>query len=335
MINRAISELMGYHDLSDSLMQDVMEAIMSGKTPTTQIVSFLEALAKKGETVEELTAAAVVMRKYVTKINSQQKLILDTCGTGGDGKETFNISTASAFVASGAGITVAKHGNRAVSSCCGSADILEFMGIDINLGPDKISTCLEKAGIAFLYAANLHPAMKYAAEARRQIGKRTMFNLLGPLTNPAGATHQIIGVYDPAKTEIIARVLANLGTVHALVVCSTDGLDEITTTAETVVSELRAGKISNYQINPRTYFIPMAEMRDLRATSLLENQRIMLGVLQGVRGAQRDIVVLNAAAAIYAADKASSIEEGVRLATQSIDSGEALRKLELLKRYSI
>jgi len=334
MIDDAIKDLSQQKDLPASLMEAVMEEIMTAKADTPSIVSFLIALSKKGETAEEITAAASVMRRYVTKIHTDRKPLLDTCGTGGDRKGIFNVSTASAFVASGAGITVAKHGNRSVSSCCGSADILEALGVDINMDKDKIEKCLNDLGIAFLFAPGLHPAMKYAMPARKQIGTRTIFNILGPLTNPAGATHQLVGVYDRRWTNILATVLGNLGTEQAMVVHSEDGLDEIATTAKTFVCEEREGELKNYEINPQDFGFTKVKLEDLKGGRVLDNVKIMLEVLNGKPGPRRDIVILNAAAAIYVCDKAKSVKEGVALACASIDSGKALEKLELLKRYS-
>ncbi len=321
-------------DLTGGLMQSAMEEIMSGKAETAQIVSFLTALSKKGETAEEITAAASIMRSHSTRIHVDKEPLLDTCGTGGDRKGIFNVSTASAFVASGCGITVAKHGNRSVSSCCGSADILEASGIDINMTKDTIKRCLNEVGIAFLFAPNLHPAMKYAMPARKQIGTRTIFNILGPLTNPAGATHQLVGVYERRWVAILAAVLQNLGTIHALVVHSEDGLDEITTTAKTFACETYKGNLNNYEINPEDFGFSKVELKDLKGGSVSDNVGIMLDILKGKPGAHRDVVVLNAAACVYVCDKAKSIKEGISLASESIDSGMALKKLELLKEYS-
>ncbi|MDD2689168.1 MAG: anthranilate phosphoribosyltransferase [Candidatus Omnitrophica bacterium] len=335
MIEEAISILSDAKDLTSAQMQAVMEEIVTGKPETPQIVSFLKFLNKKGETAEELTAAVRVLRQHSSKIHTNQALILDTCGTGGDKKCTFNISTVSAFVASGCGITVAKHGNRSVSSVCGSADILEALGIDINISKEKMEKCLDEIGIAFLFAQNLHPAMKYAMPARKEIGARTIFNILGPLTNPADATHQLVGVFQKSLTGILAQVLANLGTVHALVVHGEDGLDEITTTGKTFISESRHGKVSSYEIEPRDFRFEKARLEDLSGKDASYNAGILLDLLNGQSGPKRDIVLLNAAAAIYAADKVNSIKEGIELAKDSIDSRKALKKLELLKEYSL
>lgn len=334
MISEAIKILSSGRDLAASQMGAVMEEIMSGKALDADIVSFLSALSDKGETVEELTAAVTIMRLAAIKINICNRVVLDTCGTGGDAKGTFNISTATAFVACGCGITVAKHGNRSVSSKSGSADVLEALGIEINMPPERIEECLEAIGIAFLFAQNLHPAMKYAMPARKQIGKRTMFNILGPLSNPAGAAHQLIGVYDKRWVEVLANVLRNLEAVHALVVHGEDGLDEITTTASTFAAEVYKDNIKTYEINPEDFGLKRAKLDDIRGGSAFDNAKILMDILNGKTGAYRDIVVLNAAAAIYAADKAGSIKEGISLAKESIDSKKALNKLELLKGYS-
>ena len=335
MIQQAIEKLSEGHDLRPQEMSAVMEEIMTAQATTPQIVSFLTALSKKGESAEELTAAVLVMRKHAIRVHTNKEVVLDTCGTGGDTKGTFNVSTAVAFVASGCGITVAKHGNRSVSSHCGSADILEALGININMTKEKIEKCLDGAGIAFLFAQNFHPAMKYAMPARKQIGARTMFNILGPLTNPAGATHQLVGVYDSRWAQILARVFANLGCRHALVVHGKDGLDEITTTTSTLISEEHGGKLNNYEITPEDFGFKRAELSDLAGGKAEDNARILLDVLNGKPGPKRDIVLLNSAAAIYAANKTKSIKEGLELAKMSIDSKKALEKLELLRDYSL
>lgn len=334
MILEATDKISEGHDLTRVQMQQVMEEIMTGGADTSQIISFLMALNKKGETQEELTAAVAVMRRYATRIHTDKKVVLDTCGTGGDKKGTFNISTVVAFVASGAGVTVAKHGNRSVSSHCGSADILEALGVNINLPAEKLEKCLNDIGITFLFAQNLHPAMKYAMPARKQIGAKTIFNILGPLTNPAGATHQLVGVYDGRWTEVLAKVLANLGSVHALVVHGEDGLDEITTTAKTFISEANNGKITNYTINPEDFCFKRVKLEDLKGGDASFNARLLLDILNGKPGPPRDTVLLNTGAAVYAADKAASIKEGIKLAEESIDSKKALEKLELLKEYA-
>ena len=334
MIQKAIEILSQQKDLTANEMEAVMEEIMTGKLDTPQIVSFLTALNKQGETSEELTAAVSVMRRYATKVKAKHEVILDTCGTGGDKKHTFNISTAVAFVASGAGITVAKHGNRSVSSKSGSADVLEALGVNINMAKERIEKSLDEIGIAFLFAQNFHPAMKYVMPARKQIGAKTIFNFLGPLSNPAGATHQLIGVYDKRWATILANALTGLGTKHALVVRGMDGLDEITTADRTLVLEVRAGKVQEYEIGYKEFGFKKAELSDFSGGTAADNANILLDILKGKLVPARDIVVLNTAAAIYAAEETKSIKDGINLAVESIDSKKALRKFELLKEYS-
>ncbi len=334
MIVEITQRLLKKENISRQDISFVIEEILEGKAHTEEIIFFLIALEEKGETAEEITAAVEVMRRHVVRINTDKQDVLDTCGTGGDKKGTFNISTAVAFVAAGCGITVAKHGNRSVSSKCGSADILEALGVNINIPKERIEKCLNDIGIAFLFAQNLHPAMKHAMPARKQIGKKTIFNILGPLSNPAGASHQLIGVYERRWTPILAEVLYNLGSTHALVVHGEDGLDEISTASRTFVSELKNKKIENYEITPEEFGIKRCGPADLSGGSAEYNANILLMVLKGAHGSYRDVVILNAAAAIYAADKVGSIKEGIDLACKSIDSGEALKKLNLLKEYS-
>lgn len=334
MIQKAVEILSQGWNLTADQMQAVMEEIMIGRADTSLVVSFLTDLSKKGETIEELTAAVQVMRRHATKINTSQKIVLDTCGTGGDRLGTFNISTAVAFVAAGCGITVAKHGNRSVSSRCGSADILEALGVNIHMPKERLEKCLDEIGIAFLFAQDLHPAMKHAMPARKQIGAKTMFNILGPLSNPAGATHQLIGVYNGSWTQILAKVLSKLGSVHAMVVHGKDGLDEITTTTGTYVSEANQGEISSYEIKPEDFGFKKAKLEELSGGDASVNAMILLDILGGKDGPRRDIVLFNAAAAIYVADKAGSIKEAFSLAKDSIDSKKALEKLNLLKEYS-
>ncbi|MBI5467494.1 MAG: anthranilate phosphoribosyltransferase, partial [Deltaproteobacteria bacterium] len=299
-----------------------------------QIGSFITALRMKGETVAEITGAARVMREKATRIEAPGDNVVDTCGTGGDESMTFNISTAAAFVASGAGVTVAKHGNRSVSSKCGSADVLKSLGVNIEAEVSRVEECIREAGIGFLFAPLLHGAMKYAAPVRRELGIRSIFNILGPLTNPAGAKRQLLGVYDPALTDILAMVLFNLGSVHAFIVRGEDGLDEITLTGETRVTELKDGSVRTYHIKPEDFGFERCSPADLKGGDPEVNAGIILGVLGGGKGPARDIVLLNSAAAIVAGGKAGRIEEGIALAHGSIDSGEALGKLEKLKRIT-
>ncbi len=335
MILEATENLSRGRNLTSEQMEAVMEEILTGNAQTPQIVSFLTALSQKGETIDELTAAVLVMRKHCVNIAVSDKVVLDTCGTGGDKKGTFNVSTAVAFIASGLGITVAKHGNRSVSSCCGSADILEALGVDINMDKTRIEHCLKDIGIAFLFAQKLHPAMKYAMEARKKIGAKTIFNLLGPLCNPAGARYQLVGVYERRWVEVLAQVLGNLGARHAVVVHGEDGLDELSTTAPTFVAEFRHGQVKTYSVAPEDFSLKRALPGDLEGRDAATNAKIILDVFKGKPGPARDIVVLNAAAAIYAADRADSIQEAMRLAEDSIDTKKALKKLELLREYSV
>ncbi len=334
MIEEAIKILSGGKNLASFQMEGAMEEIMSGRVNTPQIVSFLKNLAQKGEEPEELAAAVQVMRRHAAKIHAKHKVLLDTCGTGGDKKHTFNISTAVAFVVSGTGVAVAKHGNRSVSSKTGSADVMEALGININMDRERTEECLDEIGIAFLFAQNFHPAMKYAMEARREIGARTIFNFLGPLSNPAGATHQLVGVYDNKWARNLAYAFKKLDTKHTMVVCGKDNLDEISTAAETIIYEVRQDKVEERQISYKDFGFSEAKPSDLTGGDAACNAGIITDILKGAKGPKRDIVLLNAAAAIYVSDKAKSIKEGLALACESIDSGKAFKKLELLKEYS-
>ncbi|MFA5093012.1 MAG: anthranilate phosphoribosyltransferase [Candidatus Omnitrophota bacterium] len=333
MIKNLIVKLADKRNLTDLQMQEAMQEILSGAVETADIVAFLTSLNNKGETIEELTAAVGVMLKYVEPIIVDRPNILDTCGTGGDKKGTFNISTITALVASGAGVTVAKHGNRSVSSQCGSADILEALGVNISMDKEKIKKCLEEIGIAFLFAPQLHSAMRFVMPARKQIAQKTMFNILGPLINPARATNQLIGVYSQEWTKPLAEVLHNLGTKHVLVVHGADGLDEVTTTDKTYICEFSAEVSKNYEITPEEFGFNRVKPSDLLGGSVAENVTILKEILAGKKGPKREIVLLNAGCAIYAADKTLTIAEGIKLAEKSIDSGEALNKLKLLKEY--
>ncbi|MFH1191442.1 MAG: anthranilate phosphoribosyltransferase [Candidatus Omnitrophota bacterium] len=334
MIKDLIKQLINKKDLTAGQMQQAMREILSGTVDIADIVAFLIFLNCKGETVVELTAAVGVMLEYVEPIIVDKSNILDTCGTGGDKKNTFNISTVAALVASGAGVTVAKHGNRSVSSKCGSADILEALGVKINMDTEKIKRCLCQIGIAFLFAPNLHLAMRQVMPARKQIGQKTIFNILGPLINPARARHQLIGVYSKAWVRPLAEVLRNLGSRHILVVHGSDGLDEVTTTDKTFVTEVRDGRFEDYEIVPEDFGFKRAGLNDLLGGSIDENVKIVGDILAGNPGSRRDIVVFNAGCAIYAADKADTIAKGIRLAEESVDSGAALEKLEQLREYS-
>ncbi|MBN1663623.1 MAG: anthranilate phosphoribosyltransferase [Deltaproteobacteria bacterium] len=330
MIKEAISMVVGKENLRESMMMDVMDEIMDGKATDAQISAFITALRIKGETAEEVTGAARIMRKKATRIDARSSTIVDTCGTGGDGANTFNISTTAAFVVAAAGITVAKHGNRAVSSGCGSADVLEALGVNIGASSVIVEECIQQVRIGFLFAPKLHGAMKYAIGPRREIGIRTIFNMLGPLTNPAGATAQLIGVYDPTLTEMFAQVLKNMGTKRAFIVHGADGLDEATVTGETRVSELKDGLISTYNINAADLFGNVFSAEELKGGDASTNAGIVKDILSGKDGAGRKIVVLNAALAIMAGEKAGALREALALAEKCIDDGTAAKKLQQL-----
>jgi anthranilate phosphoribosyltransferase len=335
MIKDAINKVVNDESLSQEESSSAMNEIMSGEATPAQIASFITALRMKGETIDEITGCAKIMREKVTIIKTNSADVVDTCGTGGDGSHTFNISTVSALVAAGAGISIAKHGNRAASSNCGSADVLKALGVNIEADADKVAKCVDEVGIGFLFAPLLHPAMKHAITPRREIGIRTVFNILGPLTNPAGAKYQVLGVYDAKLTEPLAYVLKNLGSKHVFVVHGADGLDEITVTDKTFISELKDGKVCSYVINPEDFGIPKANKSELIGGTIDENAGIALDILHGEKGAKRNIVLLNAGAAIVAGGRASNLEEGIRLAEESIDSDRALLKLEMLISLSI
>ena len=332
MIKEAITKLVDKTDLTGTESEAVMEEIMSGQATQAQIASFLTAFRIKGETVDEITGAARVMRNKATRIKVNDPNVVDTCGTGGDRSHTFNISTAAAFVVAGAGVTVAKHGNRSVSSLCGSADVLKALGVNIDIPPERVERCVNEIGIGFLFAPLYHPAMRYAIGPRQEIGIRTIFNILGPLTNPAGAACQVIGVYSSHLTESLARVLLNLGARHCLVVHGSDGLDEITITGETIVSEGFRDEVKRYSIRPADFGMRTAAVEDLRGGSAEDNARILTRVLEGEKGPRRDIALLNAAAGILVSGKVPAFSEALKEAEKSIDSGNALAKLEALKR---
>lgn len=330
MIKEAIDKVVCKIDLSESEMMAAMDEIMGGEATPAQIGALITALRMKGETVEEVTGAARIMRQKAARVNACATTIVDTCGTGGDKLNTFNISTTTAFVVAAAGIVVAKHGNRAVSSGCGSADVLEALGVNVSADQDIVEECIQQIGIGFLFAPKLHGAMKYAIGPRREIGIRTIFNMLGPLTNPAGATAQLLGVYDPKLTEMFAGVLKNMGTKRAFVVHGLDGLDEVTITGETRVAELKDGLIRTYNIHPKDYVGGTHPLEAIRGGEPNVNAQIVRDVLSGKAGACRDVVLMNAALAIVAGEKASDIHEGVRVAADCIDSGAAVKKLQAL-----
>ena len=334
MMRGFIEKVMGYVDLTENEAIDVMNLIMSGEATSAQIGSFLTALKMKGETVEEITGCAKVMRDKAVKIRPKVKTLIDTCGTGGDGANTFNISTTAAFVVAGAGLGVAKHGNRSVSSKSGSADVLESLGIAIDIGPENVEVCVEQVGIGFLFAPAFHRAMKHAAGARKEIGVRTIFNALGPLTNPAGAHSQVVGVYQEGLTEVVARALGKLGVERAFVVHGYDGLDEISITGTTKISELRDGRVETYAISPEDFGLQRGSIDDLIGGSPQENADITLKILSGEPGPKRDIVLLNSAAAIVVGGLANALRDGLDIAAQVIDSGKAMEKLEDLREYT-
>ena len=339
MIKEAIAKAVEGKDLTGREMQLAFTEIMSGKVSEAQISAFITALRMKGETVEEITSAAKVMRRFAATIDlrknaKRQEAILDTCGTGGSGKDTFNISTTVAFIVAGAGVKVAKHGNRSASSRCGSADLLESLGVNINLPPKKVRECIDSIGIGFMFAPLFHSAMKYAVPVRRSIGIRTIFNILGPLSNPANATCQVLGVYDKDLTEVMASVLGNLGIKRAFVVHGLEGLDEISISGPTQVSELNNKKVKTYKIRPSKYGIKKADPKYIKGASAKENAKITISLLKGKRGPQRDVVILNASYALVAAARAKEIRGGIKLAKESIDSGAALNKLYELKNFS-
>jgi anthranilate phosphoribosyltransferase len=345
VIVEAIRALVERRDLTRLEAAAAMEAIMSGGATHAQVAAFLTALRMKGETVEELIGLAEVMRAKAARVRTrgeveaglagtEREMLIDTCGTGGDATGTFNVSTATAFVVAGAGLKVAKHGNRSVSSLCGSADVVETLGVNLDLPPGKVAQCVDEVGIGFLYAPLLHTAMKHVMTARRELGVRTVFNLLGPLTNPAGANAQVIGVAAPELTEKLARVLAELGTVRAFVVHGADGLDEISNTGENRISEVRDGAVSTVTLRPEDFGLPRATIADLRGGDRDQNAQIIREILAGATGPKRDIVLMNAAAALVVGGQARDFEEGVAQAARSIDGGAARAKLEHLVRLS-
>jgi anthranilate phosphoribosyltransferase len=335
MLKRFINKVSDGINLSEEESGEAMEIIMEGNATPSQIASFLTALRMKGETIEEISGFARSMRKRAVRIKPKDEgSVVDTCGTGGDGKGTFNISTAVAFVAAGGGLTVAKHHNRSVSSQCGSADVLEALGINSSLPPEKAELCLKELGLAFLFAPLFHPATRHALIPRREIGIRTVFNLLGPLTNPAGARIHLVGVYKEDLLMPIAQVLRNLGSKSAFVVHSEDHLDEITITGKTTVCQLKDGDIRIFHIEPEMFGLKRAELREIQGGSPEENARLLLQVLQGELGPTRDVVLLNAGAVFLASEKVSNLRDGIEMARESIDSRRALKKFEEIIRFS-
>ncbi len=323
-------------NLTDADAETAMNTILSGQATTPQIAAFLVALRMKGETAAELLGFARAMRAHAIPVDPglAGEPLFDIVGTGGDGHGTFNISTAAAFVLAGAGVRVAKHGNRSISSRCGSADVLEALSVKLLEDPDRMAQAIREVGVGFLFAPALHPAMKHAQPARRELKMRTAFNLLGPLTNPAGATRQLIGAPSPAAAELMAQVSASLALARALVVHGSDGLDEITTTGPTLAFEVRSGAITRHTLTPDDFGVPPASLDALRGGDSARNAEIIRAILGGAGGPQRDIVLVNAAAALVTAGKAAGFREAMRLAADSIDSGAALRKLEDLAAFT-
>lgn len=334
MLKNAIENLLKGKHLSEDEMMDAMENIMDGEVSPALIGSFLTALKIKGETPEEITGGAKVMIKKAEKVALEDLYTLDTCGTGGDCAGTFNISTAVAFVAAASGIYVVKHGNRSVSSKSGSADVLEALGVNISLLPNQVEKCVKEQNIGFLFAPTFHKAMKYASGTRKELGFRTIFNILGPLTNPANAKSQVLGVFDEKLTEPLAKVLLNLGVEHAMVVHGMDGLDEMTITSETKVTEVKNNEIKTYYITPEEYGIKRCIKEDILGGDAIKNAEILKNILQGEKGPKRDIVLLNSGAALYVGKKAKSLKEGINIAAELIDEGYALRKLNQFKEYT-
>jgi len=329
MIKEAIEKVTKKIDLTEAETGAVFNEIMSGKVSSEDIACFLKALREKGETVDEITGAAKIMIEKSAHIDAGADLI-DTCGTGGSGINTFNISTTAAFVVAGCGVKIAKHGNRSASNQCGSADVLEALGVKLELSPEMVRRSILETGIGFIYAPAFHSAMKHAIKPRRDLGGRTIFNVLGPLSNPAKVKSQVIGVYDEKLTEVLAHVLKNLGSKRAFVVCGLDNLDEITITGKTKITELKNGNIRTYYVTPEEFGIKEALLADIVGGSAKENAEIVLSILKGEPGPRRDVVLMNAAAALIVASKVKDFKEGIEKAKAAIDSGLAIEKLKQL-----
>ena len=333
MIQEAISSVVSGQSLSVEEASQVMEEIMTGEATPAQFGAFVTAMRLKGETPDEIAGMARVMREKALRVQSDGDLV-DTCGTGGDGSHTINVSTIAAFVTAGAGLKVAKHGNRAITSACGSADVMEAAGVKVDLGPEGVERCIRDVGIGFMFAPTFHPAMRYAGPPRREIGIRTVFNILGPLTNPAGARSQVLGVADGSLGEKMAMVLLRLGCRHALVVHGEDGLDEISIAAPSQIWELKDGNIYNFAVTPEDLGLSRASASDVQGQSIEDNLAAMNGVLSGERGPARDIVLLNASAALAAGNAVDNLKQGIMAASESIDSGKAMGKLRALAELS-
>jgi anthranilate phosphoribosyltransferase len=334
MFRDYLTQIIQRKNLSETQMTEMMQVVLSGQATEAQIGAMMAALATKGETFEELAGAAQAMRRNARRIQAVGSPVVDTCGTGGDGAHTFNISTTTAFVVAGCGVTVAKHGNRSVSSKCGSADVLEALGVKLNTDPEVVEEAVQTIGIGFLFAPLYHSAMKYAAKPRQELGVRSIFNMLGPLTNPASANCQLLGVFAPQLTEMFARALKLLGAHAAMVVHGHDGLDEISICAPTRVSELKDGMVRTYDIDPEQYFGRLADPQDLAGGDPEQNAAITRDILLGRNGAGRDVVLINAGAALTAAGKSGDLREGITQAAAAIDDGRAMEKLEQLVAYT-
>jgi anthranilate phosphoribosyltransferase len=336
MIAESLSKVEAGSDLSAEEAEKVMDELLEGRLVQEQIVGLLTSLRAKGEAVDELVGFARAMRRHANHGAAQAQIapLVDTCGTGGDGGGTFNVSTAAALVVAGAGVRVAKHGNRSFSSRCGSADVLEALGVKIDIPPERAIAAIEKVGIGFLFAPSMHTAMRHAAAARRQAGGRTVFNLLGPLTNPAGATAQVIGVPAAALVDKLGRALAELGTQHAFVVHGVDGIDEISLSDETEIADVRPHSVKRYRVKPQDFGVTRARREDLAGGDAAANAKIIRDILAGETGPRRDFVCVNAAAALVAAGRAADFRKGARLAAKAIDSGLAKAKLEALVQFT-
>jgi len=334
MIKDAIAKLADRANLSEKEAEESLLEIMDGAATPAQIAAYLMGLRIKGETVEEIAGSVRAMRSRATRIRVGAPVVVDTCGTGGDRSNTFNISTAAALVVAGAGLTVAKHGNRSVSSRCGSADVLGALGVQIELPPERIGDCINEIGIGFLFAPRFHGAMKHCAGPRQDLGIRTLLNILGPLSNPAGATVQVIGVFDYHLTELMAKVLTHLGAQHCFVVYGMDGLDEATLTDRTRVSEGKAGVVTSYFVDPKDFGLDRVRLKELLGGTVDENAHIIREVLQGRKGPKRDIVCMNAALALVAGRKAKTLQDGFELAGRVIEDGAAMEKLERLVEFT-
>jgi len=330
MITSFLDKIRQGRDLSFDEAREVFSSIARGEVTEKDIEILLVSLADKKEAAEEIAGAAQAMREHLRRIHVQADVIFDTAGTGGDQKGTFNISTLASLVVAGAGVTVAKHGNRSVSSSCGSADLFEALGVNIEVGPDVIERCLKDFGFGFLFAPKLHPAMAYVQPVRRRLKRRTIFNILGPLINPALPTHQILGVYDRALLPVMGQALTRLGVQHAMVVWGEGGYDEVTTTGSTYVCEVKEGHMKEYVLTPEKFDLERAAAGDLIAEDKDANKHIALNVLKGMEGPERDVVIFNAGCCLYLAGKARGIKEGMQVASESIESGAAIKKLNKL-----